>query len=685
MRNDYQSDFWFKWSNPDSGWILVDCQLDMFSQESSVILQLTEVGGRISTLVLPVTSKGRVREYVFLPTSLVDISFHWPSELINAPDQINVRIHHISTLLCWVFQWGRVIGVALRQPKARLIKAGFRWYLPFVDFQKAYRIMNGFRRHRLGIPYDRWIQRYDVLKEEDKKKICKMSGRFKYTPRITVVLLGEVMRKADCGISGQLYDHYDVIDLMQLLALDTSERRNRWFVFMEGDITLREHALFWIAFVINSHPEVEVIYSDHDHIDGKGTRSNHCFKPDWSPETFYSSGYFGGLLVCKWQKVFEEFLSKQSLSSISNYDLVLKYLEQTSAFELNANERVVHIPAVLFHLKQRNRPAQNNINSLRAHYETKGITANISDMGDSLLQVEYQPRYDPLISIIVPTKDGMDVLKACIESVLLKSSYKNVEVIIVDNQSCKPETLTYFKYLTEEYDNVRVIQYDQPFNYSAINNFAADHAAGEVLCLLNNDTEVITHRWLDIMLGQLQQPNVGAVGAKLLFANDTVQHIGDAVGPGGCADHFLSGLAKGKRGYCNRAVIAQDVSAVTAACLLVYKSVFKDVGGFNATDLAVTFNDVDFCLRVREAGFRVVMTPHAQLYHYESVSRGKDQSPEKAARAKREVDYMKKRWKKTLLHDPFYNPNLTYGRPNFRLSHAPMVDRPWDTESWWKL
>jgi GT2 family glycosyltransferase len=206
---------------------------------------------------------------------------------------------------------------------------------------------------------------------------------------------------------------------------------------------------------------------------------------------------------------------------------------------------------------------------------------------------------------------------------------------------------------------------------------AVREARGDVVCLLNNDTEVISSDWLEEMVGHLVQDMVGIVGAKLYYPSGRVQHGGDLIGVGGVANHAHSFLRRADYGYCNRAVVAQDLSAVTAACLITWRHLYQELGGLDERQLPVAFNDVDYCLRVREAGYRVVWTPHAELYHHESVSRGQDLTPEKKKRAKREVAYMRKRWKKVLLCDPFYNPNLSYERADFSLSHAPLVSRPW--------
>lgn len=249
--------------------------------------------------------------------------------------------------------------------------------------------------------------------------------------------------------------------------------------------------------------------------------------------------------------------------------------------------------------------------------------------------------------------------------------------MVVDNQSRDPATLAYLQEIAQR-DSVHVLRHPYPFNFSTLNNFAVKKARGEVVCLLNNDTEVTSPDWLEEMLSRLLQPRVGAVGAKLHYSDGRIQHAGDTVGPGGCANHLHHLLPENAPGYANRAALAQDLSAVTGACLMTRRALYFSLGGLNERDLPIAFNDVDYCLRLREAGWRVVWTPYATLYHHESVSRGRDQSPEGKARAKREVAYMVRRWGHIMHHDPFYNPNLSYARPDFSLSHAPLVSRPWE-------
>ena len=318
-----------------------------------------------------------------------------------------------------------------------------------------------------------------------------------------------------------------------------------------------------------------------------------------------------------------------------------------------------------------------NMEALRQHLARNGVIGDVSGTLPGCWRVRYQLRgVPPQVSIIVPTRDALELIRQCVGSLLEKTRYPRFEILIVDNQSAAPEAMAYLEQIAG-HERVRVLRYDLPFNYSAMNNMAVREARGEVLCLLNNDTEVISPDWLDEMVGQLLQPGVGGVGAKLYFPSGQIQHGGDLVGVGGVANHAHAFLRRDDPGYCNRAAVAQELSAVTAACMVTWKDLYQQLDGLDEKNLKVAFNDVDYCLRVREAGYRVVWTPHAELYHYESVSRGKDISPEKLHRAKREVAYMRKRWKRVLQRDPFYNPNLSYERPDFSLSNAPMVEKPW--------
>jgi GT2 family glycosyltransferase len=280
------------------------------------------------------------------------------------------------------------------------------------------------------------------------------------------------------------------------------------------------------------------------------------------------------------------------------------------------------------------------------------------------------PAPQPLVSIIIPTKDRADLLDMCLQSLQDKTTYANYEVIIVDNGSVEPATQTLFDSLVGP--RFRVVRDDSPFNYSALNNSAARLARGELLCLMNNDIEILTPGWLEEMVSFAMRADVGCVGARLWYPDGRLQHGGCIVGLGGVAGHSHKYFPKGHPGYFRRAVLHQSFSAVTAACLLLRREIYEQVGGLDE-QLVVAFNDVDFCLRVQAAGYRNVWTPYAEMNHHESASRGEEDNPEKIARFKREIDFIKARWGDTLLHDPAYSYNLTLDIEDFSYAWPPRV------------
>jgi GT2 family glycosyltransferase len=311
--------------------------------------------------------------------------------------------------------------------------------------------------------------------------------------------------------------------------------------------------------------------------------------------------------------------------------------------------------------------------ALNAHFERQGINAKAE-----LLVTGYRVRYVlptqlPLVSLIIPTRNQLKLLRQCVQSIQTKTTYTNYEIIIVDNGSDDRATLRYLDALAAT-PGIRIMRDARPFNFSALNNAAVQMARGEVVGLINNDIEVISPDWLSEMVSHALRPEVGAVGAKLFYADDTVQHAGMVLGIHGIAEHAHRFLPRGDGGYCGRAGLIQSFSAVTGACLVVRKSLYTLVGGLNEIELQVACNDVDFCLRLREAGYRTIWTPYAELYHHESASRGFDDTPEKQARSAKEVAYMQQRWGDALLNDPAYNPNLSLDIDDFSLAWPPRVE-----------
>ncbi|HOL63955.1 MAG TPA: glycosyltransferase family 2 protein, partial [Accumulibacter sp.] len=429
--------------------------------------------------------------------------------------------------------------------------------------------------------------------------------------------------------------------------IDAPPSEGEWFLWLQPGDQLAEHSLYWLAAEIVRHPATLMIYADDDEIDDKGRRCRPRFKPDWSALHLQATDYIGRACVVNGSVLPQLIAASGPVLAAANLWPLLSALGRQSA------DRIRHVPAVLLH-------------------RAAGV-----DPLPVVRRVPLRPpEPTPQVSIIIPTRNALHLLRACVESVLNKTTYSNFELLIVDNGSDEAECLAYLACIDAD-PRVRVLPYRAPFNYSAINNFAAAQATGEVLCLLNNDTEVIATDWLDEMVALLSLEGVGAVGGKLYYPDGRVQHAGDTVGPGGCANHLHQFLAPDDQGYCQRASVVQDLSAVTAACLVTWRDIFQRLGGLNERHLPVAFNDVDYCLRLRQTGYRVVWSPDAALYHHESVSRGKDTSWRRELRSWREVGYMRRTWRQTMRNDPFYNPNFSYFRADFVLGPAPNVKRPW--------
>ena len=395
------------------------------------------------------------------------------------------------------------------------------------------------------------------------------------------------------------------------------------------------------------------------------------YKPDYSPDTLRSYNY-----ICH----FTSF-SRSLLDTVGNfnpqydgsqdYDLILRLTEKA--------KNIVHIPKALYFWRAHEASVAMDISAkpyavnaaksaLKAHIERLGLSGIVEDAAaPTTYKIQYDIVGEPLVSIIIPNKDHIDDLKKCLDSVYQKSTYKNFEIIVVENNSTDKETFAFYEQIKAKYENLKVITWDGGFNYSAINNFAVNKSTGEYVLLLNNDVEIITSDWIEQMLMFVQRDDVGAVGAMLYFEDDTVQHAGAIVGLGGVAGHAHKYFPSTSFGFMARMVIAQNLSACTAACLLVDKKVYNAVGGLDE-EFAVAFNDMDFCMKIRREGKLIVFTPFAQLYHYESKSRGLEDNSEKRARYNKEVERFQSKWASELkAGDPYYNPNLTLDSEDFAL------------------
>lgn len=473
--------------------------------------------------------------------------------------------------------------------------------------------------------------------------------------RIKYVVLGE-----NLGIAGNTN-----------AAMDMA--KGDFIVLADHDDTLTPNALYECAKAINADERNDVIYSDEDKMDmDGGALFEPHFKPDFNIDLLRSVNYICHLFVVNRDLV--DFVGgfRQEFDGAQDYDFILRCVE--------AARKVCHIPKVLYHWRCHQDSTASNPESklyafeagaraIMAHYERVGIEAEKVEKGVDygIYHTVFKLPSRPLVSVIIPNKDHIQDLEVCMASLRDKADYDNLEFIIIENNSTDEKTFAYYEEIQKKYDNVKVVRWEREFNYSAINNFGVTFAKGEYLLFLNNDTEIIAPGCIEEMLGFCMRDDVGAVGARLLYNDDTIQHAGVVIGFGGIAGHTFIGLHKSESSYFHRAMCAQDYSAVTAACMMSKRSVFDAAGGFSE-DLPIAFNDIDYCMKVRRLGKLVVYAPYALLYHYESKSRGLEDTPEKVERFNREIETFRRKWPEMLKKgDPYYNPNLTLRKSNFAL------------------
>lgn len=437
-----------------------------------------------------------------------------------------------------------------------------------------------------------------------------------------------------------------------------------YIMLTDHDDLLECNALYEIVKELNRDREIDIVYTDEDLTDETGTIfSSPRFKPDYDLDFLRSINY-----ICHIFMVRKEILDRvggfrKEFDGAQDWDLILRCCEQT--------QRIAHIPKVLYHWRAHEDSTAGNPESkkyaidagrraVEAHYARMGVEAEVLDtdifiMFRTLLSLQGEPK----VSVMIPNKDEVPTLRKCVNSILAKTTYRNYEIIIIENNSTEKKTFAYYKKLQEEHDNVKVVFYEGDFNYSRINNYGVKYAAGEYYILLNNDTEVITPNWMEQMLGYCQREDVGMVGAKLLYPDQTVQHCGVTIGIGGFAGHILTQATRDNNGYFGWLQTIRAVSAVTAACLMIKKSAYDAVGGLDE-DFKVALNDVDLCMKVRDKGLLIILNPGVELYHYESKSRGLEETPEKHARFKDEIKRFRRKWQKELeAGDPYYSPNLS--------------------------
>lgn len=599
-------------------------------------------------------------------------------------------------------KWLRLI----RKLKPYNIQKGLR-YLKHYGV-KEFLIRLSERMEPEEVPYGPWREQYCV-KEEDL--VRQRNHRFSCSPKISVVVPAyrtpEVfLRQMIESLERQSYPNWELVignaspedETMARVLKEYTEKDTRvknilipenigiaentnaalaaatgeFVGFMDHDDLLSADALFEIAIRLEKDPSIDVFYTDEDKVrtDLSEYFQPH-FKPDFNQDLLCTVNYICHLFVAKRELVEKVGMLRSEFDGAQDYDFIFRCTEEA--------EKICHIPKILYHWRCHEDSTAENPESkqyafeagrraIEAHYQRKGIHATVEN-GEflGLYRTKYILDEKPLISIIIPNKDHIDDLDRCVQSILKKSSYPNLEFIIVENNSTEEKTFAYYEKLQKECSKVQVYYYKGDFNYSKINNFGVRHANGTYLLLLNNDTEMINDDCIEEMLGYCSRSDVGIVGARLYYEDDTIQHAGVVIGFGGIAGHCFVQQPRGNTGYCHRIICAQDYSAVTAACMMVKRSVFEEVGGLTE-ELAVAFNDIDFCMKVRQKGYLVVYNPYAELYHYESKSRGLEDTPEKQERFHKEIRTFETRWPEILKNgDPYYNPNLSLETQNFSL------------------
>ena len=571
-------------------------------------------------------------------------------------------------------------------------------YIREKGFREFIRYVENYQPEGRSQDYEIWLREHAAGKRELKKQRETVFSR---TPLISIVIPmyntpEEYLKELLDSVTGQSYRNW------QLCLADGSEddrigsfiqekygedkrivykklKENRgisentnaaidlaageYVLLCDHDDVLTPDALFHIAKAI-TEKNADVIYTDEDKVsmDGK-----HYFEPNFKPDfnlfRLRENNYICHIFAFRKNLLDKVGAFRSEYDGAQDFDLILRCCEQT--------EHIVHIPRVLYHWRSHMNSTAANPESKRYAFEAgrRAIEDHYRRLGiQAEVEMTKHPGWyrshvvitgEPLISIIIPNKDHIEDLDLCVTSIEEKSTWKNYEILVVENNSENKETFVYYEELQRRYDNVRVFTWKKEFNYSAINNFAVRESRGEYLLFLNNDVEIITPSWMEEMLQICQQKGVGMVGAKLYYPDDTIQHVGVVIGLGGIAGHVMCKAPGNEIGYMGRLISVQEISAVTAACMLVKASVFKTAGGFDEK-LKVAFNDIDLCMQVRSMNEKIVFTPYAELYHYESKSRGMEDTPEKVARFSREVKCFRDKWKKELqAGDPYYSPNLT--------------------------
>ncbi|MEM1295029.1 MAG: glycosyltransferase family 2 protein [Verrucomicrobiota bacterium] len=573
--------------------------------------------------------------------------------------------------------------------------------------------------------YASWVQQYDTLTQADKTAIRSHIETFERKPLLSVVMPvynppERYLRLCLDSVVNQLYGDWEfcIADdnspkphvrkvLEEYAARDSRIKVNfreenghisaasnsaielvtgEFIVLLDHDDELPLHALYLVANEILEHPEVDLIYSDEDKIDVRGVRSDPYFKPDWNYDLLTSQNCISHLGCYRTALIREIGGFRVGMEGSQDWDLALRVIEKS--------QNVRHIPHILYHWRMIEGSTAQKLDE-KPYAQTAGLSAveqHLERIGRSDDKIEvtkenthwlnrHLPEPAPSVTLIIPTRNRVELLRPCIESITKLTDYSNYRFLVVDNESDDPETISYLAEL-EKREDAEVLKVPGPFNFSKLNNEAVQHCDTEFIGLINNDIEANHAEWLHAMVAQAVRPEIGAVGAKLHFREGLLQHAGIFLGYLDAAGHLFYGLPWSFYGHANRANMVQSLSAVTGACLVVNRQKYLDVGGLDEEAFAVAYNDVDLCLKLNEAGYRTLYTPFARLFHHESASRGEaEQTPERKEKVKEETRALHRKWGEVIRHDPGYNPNLTLESQECGLAFPPRRIEPWKQDS----
>ncbi|HXP51182.1 MAG TPA: glycosyltransferase family 2 protein [Bacteroidia bacterium] len=570
--------------------------------------------------------------------------------------------------------------------------------------------------------YAEWVENYDTISRTDVALMRKMADTFSRKPLISMIMPVynpdiKYIKKAIESVINQVYDNWELCmaddastDPMVKITLDEYVRKDKrikvnyrkvnghiseasnsaieiatgeFIALMDQDDELAEHALFMVAYTIANNPDACLIYSDEDKMDMTDTRNTPYFKSNWNKDLFYGHNMLCHLDVYKLSIFRKIGCYRKGYEGSQDYDVILRFTEQIKP------EQIKHIPHILYHWRTfPGSVAQSGgskgyawLNAKRALEDhltrtgQKGEVVDAPNSGHRILRA--LPEKLPLVSIIIPVKKDIELLEKCINSIVNKTRYNNYEIIIVDNGGTE-NTKKQLNEIKAKHKNLSVIENNRSVNYSAVNNMGVKAAKGDIVGLLHCDTEVINEEWLSEIVSHVMRKEVGAVGAKLYFEDGRIQHAGIVLGINTVGAHIYKNSKKNYAGNFNRLLLTQNFSAVSSACLFVQKSLYNEIGGFDETNLSNKYNDIDFCLRLQEKGYINVWTPFAELYHYESAEIGDNITEMK--KNDTEVDYMYTKWGKTILNDPYYNPNLSLSNVEYKFEFPPRAKYPWKNQ-----